>query len=224
RLDGLVHARGGTIPASEAARTLFALASAPVTLARSLLDDVVGGDARLVWRGEGVGLAAATGLDRAIEDASWVVFDLETTGLQPSTSRICEIGAQRVANLEPRDCFVTLVNPRVPLPPAVQALTGIVPNELRSAPAVELAVRRFLAFAGDAVLVAHNARFDMAFLDREVERLTGRRVAAPVVDTVWLARRLLEGRVRRVGLASLAHLFGTAAVPCHRALPDAEAT
>jgi len=224
RLVDLVQARGGAMPAGEAARTLFALASAPVALARSLLDDVVGGDARLMWRGESIGLASAPGLERAIEDASWVVFDLETTGLQPSTSRICEIGAQRVSDLEGRDCFATLVNPRVPLPVAVQALTGIAPRELRSAPPVELAVRRFLDFAGDAVLVAHNARFDMAFLDREVERLTGRRVAAPVVDTVWLARRLLDGRVRRVGLASLAHLFGTASVPCHRALPDAEAT
>ena len=75
-------------------------------------------------------------------------------------------------------------------------------------------MRRFLEFAGDAVLVAHNARFDLGFLDREVERLTGRRIAAPVVDTVWLARRLLAGR-KRVGLASLAHFFGTggAAVP-----------
>ena len=224
RLVELVEARGGSMPAGEAARTLFALASAPVALARSLLDDVVGGDARLAWRGEAVGLAAAPGLELAIEAARWVVFDLETTGLQPSTSRICEIGAQRVAQLEPGESFATLVNPRVPLPAAVQALTGIVPSDLRSAPPVELAVRRFLAFAGDAVLVAHNARFDMAFLDREVERLTGRRVAAPVVDTVWLARRLLEGRVRRVGLASLAHLFGTCSVPCHRALPDAEAT
>jgi hypothetical protein len=57
-----------------------------------------------------------------------------------------------------------------------------------------------------------------------VERLTGRRIAAPVVDTVWLARRLLAGRLRRVGLSSLAYFFGTAATPCHRALPDAEAT
>ena len=106
----------------------------------------------------------------------------------------------------------------------VAALTGIDPRALPGAPPVGLAVRRFLAFAGDAVLVAHNARFDLGFLDREVERLTGRRIAAPVVDTVWLARRILVGRVRRVGLASLAHFFGTAATPCHRALPDAEAT
>jgi len=85
-------------------------------------------------------------------------------------------------------------------------------------------VRRFLAFAGDSVLVAHNARFDLAFLDREVERLTGRRVAAPVVDTVGLARRLLAGRGSRASLAALSHFFGTSVRPCHRALPDAQAT
>ena len=75
------------------------------------------------------------------------------------------------------------------------------------------------------MLVAHNARFDMGFLDRAVERLTGRRVAAPVVDTVWLARRLLE-RADERGSASqpLAHFFGTSVTPCHRALADASAT
>jgi len=108
--------------------------------------------------------------------------------------------------------------------PAIAALTGIDPRALRGAPPVELAVRRFLEFAGDAVLVAHNARFDIGFLDREVERLTGRRIAAPVVDTVWLARRLLGERTKKVGLASLAHFFGVSTEPCHRALPDARAT
>src|SRR5919202_2955954 len=101
---------------------------------------------------------------------------------------------------------------------------GIAERDLRGAPPPAAAVRRFLAFAGDAVLVAHNARFDLAFLDRETERLTGRRIAAPVIDTVALARRLLAGRVPRAGLASLAHFFGTAVQPCHRALPDAQAT
>jgi DNA polymerase III epsilon subunit-like protein len=85
-------------------------------------------------------------------------------------------------------------------------------------------VQRFLAFAGDAVLVAHNARFDLAFLDREVERLTGSRLANPVLDTVSLARRLLAGRVPRASLAQLAHFVGTSVEPCHRALPDAQAT
>ena len=75
-----------------------------------------------------------------------------------------------------------------------------------------------------AVLVAHNARFDIGFLDREVELVEGRRLAAPVIDTVGLARRLLAGRVARASLGSLAHFFGTSVRPSHRALPDAEAT
>jgi DNA polymerase-3 subunit epsilon len=223
RLVELVEARG-SLPASQAARALFALKSSPAAIARSLLDDVVAGDSRLAWRGDAVALALPGGLDVPLEEATWTVFDLETTGLTPASSRICEIGAQRIVRLELAGSFETLVDPRAPLPRAVQALTGIDPSRLRGAPRAELAVRRFLAFADDSVLVAHNARFDMAFLDREVQQLTGRRVAAPVVDTVWLARRLLEGRVRRVGLASLAHVFGTATEPCHRALPDAQAT
>jgi DNA polymerase-3 subunit epsilon len=225
RLVELVLARRGPVSADEAARVLFALHSAPAAIARSLLDDVVAGDARLAWRGGArVGLADAPGATTALEEATFVVFDLETTGLRPGTARICEIGAQRVRMLEPAETFQTLVDPRVPLPPVVTALTGIQPLALRGAPCAALAVRRFLAFAADDVLVAHNARFDLAFLDREVELLTGRRVAAPVVDTVWLARRLLGERTRRVGLAALAHFLGVPTEPCHRALPDACAT
>ena len=224
RLVELVEARHGPVPAEDAARTVYSLRHVPAGLARSLLADVVEGDARLSWRGANVGLADAPGTALALESATYVVVDLETTGLSPGTSSICEIGAVRVRGLALEERFETLVNPRRPLPAAIAALTGIDPRALRGAPPVELAVRRFLEFAGDAVLVAHNARFDIGFLDREVERLTGRRIAAPVVDTVWLARRVLAGRVQRVGLASLAHFFGTSTRPCHRALADAEAT
>jgi DNA polymerase III epsilon subunit family exonuclease len=224
RLVELVEARHGPVPAEDAARVLYSLRHVPAGLARSLLADVVDGDARLSWRGANVGLAAPAGIALPLESATHVVVDLETTGLSPSTSSICEIGAVRVRSLELEERFETLVNPRRPLPVAIAALTGIDPRELRGAPPVELAVRRFLEFAGDSVLVAHNARFDIGFLDREVERLTGRRIAAPVIDTVWLARRVLAGRINRVGLASLAHFFGTSTRPCHRALADAEAT
>jgi DNA polymerase III epsilon subunit family exonuclease len=224
RLVELVQARHGPVPAEDAAQALYALRHVPVGLARSLLADVVDGDVRLAWRGASVSLADAPGTTLALEDATYVVFDLETTGLSPGSSAICEIGAVRVRGLELEGRFETLVNPRRPLPAPIAALTGIDPRALHGAPPVDLAVRRFLEFAGDAVLVAHNARFDLGFLDREVERLTGRRVAAPVVDTVWLARRLLEGRLKRVGLASLAYFFGTSAQPCHRALADSEAT
>src|SRR3954451_12075812 len=224
RLVDLVEAKRGAVPVAEAARSLFALSSAPTAIARSLLEDVVEGDARLAWRGASVGLADPPGATTALEHASFVIFDLETTGLSPTRSRIVEIGAQRVEALEPGETFETLVNPDVPLPAAITALTGIGQGDLRGAPGADLAVRRFLAFAGDAVLVAHNARFDMGFLDHAVERLTGRRVAAPVVDTVWLARRLLAGRTRRFGLQPLSHFFGTSVAPCHRALADASAT
>jgi DNA polymerase III epsilon subunit family exonuclease len=224
RLVELVEERRGAVSAEEAARVLFALRQAPYGLARSLLDDVVTGDARLAWRAGAVALADAPGEAAFLEAARFVVVDLETTGLRPGHARICEIGAVRVEGLAPAGTFETLVDPGVPLPPVISSLTGIVDADLVAAPGASHAVRRFLEFAGDAVLVAHNARFDVGFLDREVERLTGRRMAAPVIDTVGLARRLLAGRVPRASLASLSYFFGTSVQPCHRALPDAQAT
>src|SRR5205809_808587 len=224
RLVELVEERRGPVYAEEAARRLFALRHAPVGLARSLLEEVVGDDTRLAWRGDSVGLADPPGADVLLEDATFVVVDLETTGLRPGSSRICEIGAVRVRDFELAEEFELLVDPGVPLGAAISALTGLHDAELRGQPHPGIAVRRFLEFAADAVLVAHNARFDLGFIDCETERLTGGRLAGPVVDTVGLARCLLAGRTRRAGLGSLAQFFGTAARPCHRALPDAQAT
>src|SRR6476661_4869088 len=224
RLVELVEERRGPVYAEEAARRLFALRHAPVGLARSLLEEVVGDDTRLAWRGDSVGLADPPGAEVLLEDATFVVVDLETTGLRPGSSRICEIGAVRVRDFELAEEFELLVDPGVPLGAAISALTGLQDVELRGQPHPAVAVRRFLEFAGDAVLVAHNARFDLGFIDCESERLTGGRLAGPVVDTVGLARRLLAGRTRRAGLGSLAQFFGTEARPCHRALPDAQAT
>ena len=224
RLVELVQARRGAVAPEEAARVLFALERAPASLAHSLLSDVVDGDARLSWLGARVGLADGAQPETLIEDAELVVFDLETTGLSASRDRMCEIGAVRVKALEIAETFETLVDPGVALPQTIARLTGLSDVELRGAPRPELAVRRFLAFAGDSPLAAHNARFDVGFLDHAVQRLTGRRVAAAVVDTVWLARRLLHRRSERFSLAQLAHFFGTSTDPCHRALPDALAT
>ena len=224
RLVELIHARRGAVASEEAARVLFALERAPASLARSLLADVVDGDARLTWLGARVGLADGAQSDTLIEDAELVVFDLETTGLSASRDRMCEIGAVRVKALEIAETFETLVDPGVALPQTIARLTGLCDSQLRGAPRQEIAVRRFLAFASDAPLAAHNARFDVGFLDHAVQRLTGRRVAAAVVDTVWLARRLLHRRSERFSLAQLAHFFGTSTDPCHRALPDALAT
>jgi DNA polymerase III epsilon subunit family exonuclease len=223
RLVELVEERRGPLAVQEAARAVLRL-QAPVSvgLARSLLEDAVAADARLRLSGDVVALAGSPTDGVLLEEATFVVFDLETTGLRPGTARPCEVGAVRVRSLELEERFQTLANPGARLQPAVAALTGLRDAELRRAPPVGAAVRRFLHFAGDAVLVAHNARFDLAFLDAEMMRLTGRRVDATNVDTLSLARRLL-GR-RPANLAALSHHFVTSARPCHRALPDAEAT
>ena len=222
RLVELVEDRG-LVAADEAARAVLSLRSAvPVGVARSLLDEAVRTDARLRWSGDLVGLAGAPSEELLLERATFVVFDLETTGLRPGSARPCEIGAVRVERLELTARFESLANPGIRLQPAISALTGLRDEELRRAPPVAAAVRRFLSFTGDGVLVAHNARFDLAFLDHETMRLTGKRVAATVVDTVGLARALL-GR-QPANLAALSHRFATDVRPCHRALPDAEAT
>ncbi len=222
RLVELIEEQG-PLEAEAAARNVFGLRTAPAALARTLVSDLVEGDARLRWQGRRIGLAGAPAAP-AVEAATYVVFDLETTGLSARSARICEIGASKVEGLELVDSFQSLVNPRTALPAPIAELTGIREDELRRAPSAATAVRRFVEFAGDAVLVAHNARFDASFLNGELERLTGRRLARPVLDTVALARRLLAGRVARMSLASLSYFFGTSARPCHRALPDAEAT
>ncbi len=223
-LDRLVESleERGSLSAVEAARVVFATRSIPVGLASSLLAEVCAGDSRVVCAGATVSLAGAP--DPLLEEAEFVVFDLETTGLSAQTSRICELGAVRVRSLEVADTFQSLVDPGISLPAPVARLTGLREEELRGAPRVGAVVGRFLAFAGAAPLVAHNARFDQRFLERQLGRSESRRLAEPPLCTAALARRLLEGRVRRVSLAALAQFFGVATTPCHRALPDAEAT
>src|SRR5919204_4560349 len=152
RLVELVEERRGPVYAEEAARRLFALRHVPLGLARSLLDEVVGQDARLAWRGESVGLSDPPGADLALEEATFVVVDLETSGLRPASARICEVGAVRVRALGLAEEFQMLVDPGVAIGPAISALTGLRDSQLRGQPPAALAVRRFLEFAGDGVL------------------------------------------------------------------------
>ena len=224
-LDRLVDTleERGTLTAVEAARSLFATASISDGLACSLLADVTAGDSRVVCTGTTVSLTGKRA-DPLLEQAEFVVFDLETTGLSAARCQICEFGAVRVRALELVDSFQALVNPGVALPEPVARLTGLREEELQRAASISSVLGRFLSFAGDALLVAHNARFDQRFLERQLVLLHGRRLSEPPLCTAALARRLLEGRVRRVGLASLAYFFGVPTRPCHRALPDAEAT
>ena len=224
-LDRLVETleERGSLSTVEAARSLFAISSISDGLAGSLLQEVTAGDSRVVCAGAVVSLAGGR-VDPLLEEAQFVVFDLETTGLSAERNHICEIGAVRVRALEPVDTFESLVNPQAPLPEPVARLTGLREQELRHAPSLASVLRRFVAFAGDDLLVAHNARFDQRFLERQLVSMHGRRLSEPPLCTAALARRLLEGRLRRVSLASLAHFFGVTTTPCHRALPDAEAT
>src|ERR671914_875792 len=224
-LDRLVDTleERGSLSAVEAARSLFATSSISDGLACSLLEEVTAGDSRVACLGATVSLVGGRA-DPTLEEAEFVVFDLETTGLAAERCQICEVGAVRVRGLELVDSFESLVNPGVALPQQVARLTGLRDPELRRAPSVAGVLRRFLAFSGDDLLVAHNARFDQRFLERQLMLRHGRRLSEPPLCTAALARRLLEGRLRRVGLASLAHFFGVPTRPCHRALPDAEAT
>src|SRR3954471_15765172 len=134
RLVELVEERRGAVFVEEAGRRLFALPHAPGGMARSLLEEVVGEDARLAWRGDAVGLAAPPGADLPLERASFVVVDLETTGLRPGSSPICEIGAVRVRERELEEDFELLVDPGVPLGPTISALTGLRDADLRGSP------------------------------------------------------------------------------------------
>src|SRR5215211_2848390 len=224
-LDRLVDTleERGPLTAVEAARALFATHSISDGLACSLLEEVTAGDSRVACTGATVSLVGGRA-DPLLEEAEFVVFDLETTGLSAARNRICEVGAVRVRGLELVGSFESLVNPGRALPEQIARLTGLRDAELRRAPAAATVLKRFLRFAGDDLLVAHNARFDQRFLEAQLMSVHGRRLSEPPLCTAALARRLLEGRIRRVGLASLAHFFGVPTRPCHRALPDAEAT
>jgi DNA polymerase III subunit epsilon len=229
RLHALLQEAGRPVSVADAATCLFALRSAPAALVRQLVDEVVRADARFAWRsGTEVALSewedAGSLLDVPLEQADYVVFDLETTGTSPGSSRIVEVGAVRISGLEPVARFERLVDPGVPLPPAITSLTGIAPWHLRGKPRIDRVLREFLRFCANAVLVAHNARFDVGFVDAELRRLRGGRLAAPVIDTVLLGRRLLGERLPSMSLATLSTRFDTQVRPCHRALPDAEAT
>src|SRR5689334_1935434 len=102
RLVELLEERGRPLPAAEAARHLLALKQPPDGLARTLIGELVAGDSRVAWRGNAVALADG-GRDPPLEEAAFVVVDLETTGLSAASARICEIGAVRVQGLELRE-------------------------------------------------------------------------------------------------------------------------
>lgn len=176
----------------------------------------------------GPGVELEPRLDQIGEPLSAVTFvtvDLETTGGSPRMSAITEIGAVKTRGGEVIGEFQTLVNPGAPIPAMIVALTGITDDMVAAAPPIESVLPSFLEFVGDAVLVAHNAPFDIGFLKAACHRNGYRWPGNPVVDTVTLARRATtKEEAPNKKLATLARVFGTAVTPNHRALEDARAT
>ncbi len=156
-------------------------------------------------------------------DTTFVVVDLETTGLRPDTDRITEIGAVKVRGGEVLGELATLIDPRIAIPPAITRVTGISDLTVRGAPPIEQVLPSLVEFLGPAVFVAHNARFDHGFLAAAARR-HGYPLDPIVLDTVRLARRLVRAEVRDLRLATLAAHLGSRTVPDHRALTDARAT
>jgi DNA polymerase III subunit epsilon len=169
--------------------------------------------------------AVQTSLDEGVplEDVTFCVVDLETTGGSPADSRITEIGAVKVRAGERLGTFATLVNPEVPVPPFITHLTGIDDLAVAGAPTIATVLPAFLEFARGTVFVAHNARFDFAFVNANLERFAFAPLPPPPVCTARLARRVVWPEVPNVRLQTLAQYFRTAVRPSHRALPDAQA-
>lgn len=169
--------------------------------------------------------------DAPLRDTTFVVVDLETTGGRTkgtdgsAPDAITEIGAVKVRGGVVLGEFATLVDPERSIPPQVVQLTGITTAMVSDAPRIDAVLPMFLEFAGDAVLVAHNAGFDIGFLRAAAARCDIAWPRPRVLCTVRLARRVLSREeAPSVRLAALARLFAVATQPTHRALDDARAT
>lgn len=156
---------------------------------------------------------------------TFVVLDLETTGGSPDGGGITEVGAVKVRGGEELGVLATLVNPGERIPPFITVLTGITQAMVTPAPTIEVVLPSLLEFLQGAVLVAHNAAYDVGFLKAACARHGYRWPNPRVLDTVTLARRvLIRDEVPNRKLGTLAAYFHTPRQPTHRALDDAQAT
>lgn len=191
---------GGCVPKDSDFKVLYGMEA-------YLVDDLKG----MVTNGKGQSM-----------DGSFVVFDIETTGFSPLTCRIIEIGAVRVENGQITDRFSTFVNPGVPIPFRIEQLTGINDGMVMDAPGIEAVLPNFLGFCEGAVMVAHNADFDMSFIIENCNRL-GIANDFTYVDTVGMARFLLPA-LNRFKLDTVAKAVGVSQKHHHRAVDDAACT
>ncbi len=153
---------------------------------------------------------------------TFVVFDLETTGFSPSKNQIIEIGAVKVVNGSITERFSTFVNPKVPIPFEIEQLTSINDDMVLDAPTIDEILSKFMDFCQDAVMVAHNADFDMSFIKHNCSAL-GLDCEKTVLDTVALSRVLLPS-LNRFKLDTVAKALNVSLAHHHRAVDDAACT
>ena len=183
------------------------------------------GPAHTVWAMSATAQLTFDDLGPALHEVTFVVVDLETDGGSPSDAGITEIGAVKVRGGQVVGEFQSLVSIGRPVPPFIRALTGITDEMLLDAPSLAGVLPAFLEFAHGAVLVAHNAPYDMGFLKGACARLSMPWPDPPVLDTARLARHVLtRDEVPNCKLATLARHFRATETPTHRALADARAT
>ncbi|WP_337402994.1 PolC-type DNA polymerase III [Suilimivivens sp.] len=155
-------------------------------------------------------------------NADFVVFDIETTGFSPVNNKIIEIGAVKIRQGEITDRFSVFVNPGVPIPFEIEKLTSINDSMVMDAPPIEVILPQFLDFCQDAVLVAHNANFDMSFIMENAKR-QGISRKFTFVDTLGIARVLLTHQAKHT-LDAVAKTLSISLENHHRAVDDAECT
>ena len=215
---------GGSAPAVSVVDYVMSIRNANPALARLLVADLVARDSRLKLDGDDVAFVEIDHDAKGLSECGFVVFDLETTGAKTPPCRVTEIGAYRVKSGEIVDQFHSLINPEMPIPFFISMLTGITDEMVKNAAKFTEVADSFLSFIGDSVLVAHNAGFDMRFLNHEVGRLyEDYRVGNPSLCTVQLSRKLLPD-IENHKLKTLAEHFSVALVNHHRANEDAYAT
>jgi len=222
KLHAFLEARPAGADAAELVGLLFKGAGSDPELGARLIHGLIGGDPNFVLD-EAAGmwsLRQSVALHVPLDEARFVVVDLETTGGRAAAGSIIEIGACRMEGGRITATFETLVRPRMAIPRFITGLTSITNEMVRDAPPIEHALPAFREFLGDAVMVAHNAPFDHSFLDFEFRRLFGLGLRNPVLCTLRLSRRLLPSLKRR-RLDVLAEHFGLSTVGRHRGLGDA---
>lgn len=153
-------------------------------------------------------------------DGTFICFDIETTGLSAARDKITEIGAVKVENGVITDTFSTFANPEMPIPQKITQLTGVTDDMVKDAPSQSEAVGAFLEFAGDNVLVAHNAPFDTSFIAKACEDM-GREYNYTSIDTVAISRAILTD-IKNCKLDTVAKFLRLGDFNHHRATDDAE--